>query len=54
MDYVTEAATALARKTGWSVGDAQRALGDTSEYEAEGLTPEEAADAALDGLISSN
>lgn len=54
MDYATETATALARKTGWPVEDARRALGDTSEYKAEGLTPEEAADAALDGLTSSN
>jgi len=51
--YQDQVVAAVAARLGWSAQDARNAVGDTTEYEAEGLPVEDAADAVIDGIESS-
>ena len=51
--YALEVAIGVAARTGWTVDQARKVVGDTSEYEEESMTPAEAVAATIDAIRAS-
>lgn len=53
MNYAEQVSAAVSSRLGWPLDEARNVVGDTAEYEAEGLTTDEAADAVIDAICVS-